>query len=86
MRYVQHDKMPQDYTNTHGEQDTPFWGRHPVQQMPFSGPDSPYFVMGDIDNANTPWEGRMTDPSPYMQPAEPTIGAPPAQEDVWAYA
>src|SRR6266568_340236 len=84
MRYVQHDKMPQDYTNTHGEQDVPFAGRHPVQQNTFTGPDSPYFEMGDIDGANTPWEGRIGDPSPYIQPPEPTIGTPPISEDVWA--
>ena len=86
VRNVQHDKMPQDYTNTHGEQDVPFRGRHPVQQMPFSGPDSPYYSQGEIDGANTPWEGRIGDPSPYVQPPEPTVTAAPASEDVWAYA
>ena len=86
MRYVQQDKMPQDYTNTHGEQDVPFMGRHPIQQMPFNGPDSPYFEMGDIDGANTPWEGRISYPTAYVQPPEPTITAAPPGMDVWAYA
>jgi hypothetical protein len=86
MRFVQHDRFPTDYTNTHGEQDVPFMGRHPIQQMPFSGPDSPYFEMGDIDGANIPWEGRMSDPSPYVQPAEPTIAPATESQDVWAYA
>src|SRR6266568_1581220 len=56
----------------------------PDQQNTFTGPDSPYFEMGDIDGANTPWEGRIGDPSPYIQPPEPTIGTPPISEDVWA--
>jgi len=87
MRYVQHDKMPQDYTNTHGEQDVPFMGKHPINQQPtYLGPDSPYFEMGDTDGANIVWEGRIGDPSPYVQPPEPTIGNSPVPEDVWAYA
>jgi hypothetical protein len=87
IRYVQHDKMPQDYTNTHGEQDVPFMGRHPVQQANWSGPDSPYYEMGDTDRAQIPWEGRIGDPHTYVQPPEPTISpAPLSSEDVWAYA
>jgi hypothetical protein len=86
MRYVHHDKMPTDYTLTHGEQDVPFNGRHPVQQMPFNGPDSPYYESGDFEGSNIPWEGRIGDPSQYVQPPEPTIGPAPVSEDVWAYA
>jgi hypothetical protein len=85
IRRVQHDSVHFDYTNTHGEQDVPFMGRHPVQQMPLDGPDSPYFEMGNIDGANVPWEGRIGDPSPYEQPAEPTIGEAPVSNDVFAW-
>lgn len=85
IRRVQHDTVHFDYTNTHGEQDIPFYGRHPVQQMPLDGPDSPYYAQGDIDGANIPWEGRIGDPSPYMQPSEPTMGVAPAGPDVWAW-
>jgi len=89
IRRVQHDRMPWDFTNTHGEQDVPFMGRHPVQQMPLDGPDSPYFAQGDIDGANIPWEGRIGYPTPYQQPDEPTIVAVPANyssDDAWAWA
>jgi hypothetical protein len=79
IRRVQHDTVHFDYTNTHGEQDVPFYGRHPVQQMPLNGPDSPYFEAGDISGANIPWEGRIGDPAPYTQPAEPSFG--PALSD-----
>lgn len=86
IRREQHDTVHFDYTNTHGEQSVPFMGRHPVQQMPLNGPDSPYFEQGDIDGANTPWEGRIGDPTPYQQPVEPTIApAPTDAQDVWAY-
>jgi hypothetical protein len=85
IRRVQHDTVHFDYTNTHGEQNVPFMGRHPIEQMPLDGPDSPYFEMGNIDGANTPWEGRIGDPSPYEQPAEPTIGPALVSNDVWAY-
>ena len=86
IRRVQHDRMPWDFTNTHGEQDVPFYGRHPVEQMPLDGPDSPYFESGDIDGANIVWEGRIGDPTPYQQPAEPTIAPAPVQtEDVYAW-
>ena len=85
IRRVQHDTVHFDFTNTHGEQGVPFPGRHPVQQMPLDGPDSPYFEMGNIDGANTPWEGRIGYPSPYQQPEEPTIGPALQSEDVWAY-
>jgi hypothetical protein len=83
IRREQHDSVHFDYTNTHGEQDVPFPGRHPIQQMPLNGPDSPYFEMGDIDGANVPWEGRIGDPSPYLQPAEPTIGNSPSAQDYY---
>lgn len=87
IRRVQHDKMPMDYTATHGEQEVPFWGRHPVQQMPLDGPDSPYYQQGNIDGANVVWEGRIGYPTTYQQPAEPTIIPPQTDEtDVWAYA
>ena len=85
IRRVQHDTAHFDFTNTHGEQDVPFQGRHPVQQMPLDGPDSPYFDNGSIDGANTPWEGRIGDPSPYVQPVEPTIGTAPDSSDVFAW-
>lgn len=86
IRVVQHDSARFDYTATHGEQDVPFWGRHPVQQMPFSGPDSPYFSSGEIDGANIVWEGRMGDPAPYVQPPEPAFAAPlGGQPDVFAW-
>jgi len=86
MRHVQHDSAVFDYTNTHGEQDAPFLGRHPVQQARYDGPDSPYATMGSIDGANVVWEGRIGDPSPYVQPPEPAYGLPLISQDVWAYA
>jgi hypothetical protein len=85
IRRVQHDTVHFDFTNTHGEQQVPFAGRHPVQQMPLDGPDSPYFDQGDIDGGNIPWEGRIGDPTPYEQPAEPTIVAATDETDVWAW-
>ena len=81
IRNVQHDKMPMDYTNTHGEQNEPFWGRHPVQQAQFNGPDSPYFAMGDIDGANVPYV--VGYPTQYVQPPEPTVLPSQPSEDVW---
>lgn len=87
IRRVQHDSMHFDYTNTHGEQAVPFYGRHPVQQNELDGPDSPYFDQGSIDGAMVVWEGRIGDPSPYVQPSEPTIAASgPQAADVWAWA
>lgn len=87
IRRVQHDRMPWDYTNTHGEQDVPFYGRHPVGQMPMDGPDSPYFEQGDISGAQVPWEGRIGYPTPYVQPAEPVIiPASDDSGDVYAWA
>jgi hypothetical protein len=86
IRRVQHDRMPWDFTNTHGEQDVPFMGRHPVQQMPLDGPDSPYYEQGDIDGGLVPWEGRIGYPTPYEQPAEPTIVAAPADDSSDSYA
>jgi hypothetical protein len=75
-----------DFTNTHGEQDVPFWGRHPVEQMPLDGPDSPYFEQGSIEGGLVPWEGRIGDPTPYVQPAEPTIAQAVPTPDVWAWS
>jgi hypothetical protein len=86
IRREQHDTVHFDYTNTHGEQNVPFMGRHPVEQMPLDGPDSPYFMQGEIDGANTPWEGRIGDPTPYQQPQETTIAPTPTQTvDVWGW-
>lgn len=86
IRRVQHDTVHFDFTNTHGEQNVPFWGRHPVQQMPLDGPDSPYFDQGDIDGANIVWEGRIGDPTEYVQPPEPDVAPAPTNEtDVWAW-
>jgi|HubBroStandDraft_2_1064218.scaffolds.fasta_scaffold34984_6 hypothetical protein len=85
IRRVQHDTVHFDFTGTHGEQEVPFQGRHPVQQMPLDGPDSPYFEQGDIDGANIVWEGRIGYPTPYDQPAEPTVVAAAAYPDVWAW-
>lgn len=89
IRRVQHDRMPWNFTNTHGEQGVPFPGRHPVEQMPLDGPDSPYYEMGSIDGANVPWEGRIGDPTTYSQPPEPTTlpaSSQSAQTDVWAWS
>lgn len=85
IRRVQHDRMPWDFTNTHGEQMVPFQGRHPVQQMPFDGPDSPYYAMGSIDGNQIPWEGRIGYPTPYQQPEEPTMVPAGPSQDVWAW-
>jgi hypothetical protein len=82
IRNVQHNTMHFDYTNTHGEQNEPFYGRHPVQQAQFDGPDSPYFQMGSIDGANVPYV--IGYPSEYVQAPEPTVlPAPQQSEDVW---
>lgn len=86
IRRVQHDSAHFDYTNTHGEQEVPFMGRHPVEQMPLDGPDSPYFDQGDIDGGLVVWEGRIGYPTPYVQPEEPTIIAATPQPDVWAWS
>jgi hypothetical protein len=86
IRRVQHDTVHFDHTNTHGEQGVPFYGRHPVEQMPLNGPDSPYFEQGNIDGANIVWEGRIGDPSPYVQSPEPALApAPVSSSDVWAW-
>jgi hypothetical protein len=82
IRNVQHDSMHFDYTNTHGEQNEPFYGRHPVQQAQFDGPDSPYYEMGDIDGANIPYV--IGYPTPYVQAPEPTILPTQQSQDVWA--
>ena len=74
IRRVQHDSAIFDYTNTHGEQEVPFYGRHQiVGQMSFNGPDSPYYAAGSIDGNSIPWEGRIGDPTEYVQPPEPTV-------------
>jgi hypothetical protein len=84
---VQHDRMPWDFTGTHGEQNVPFYGRHPVVgQMSFDGPDSPYFAMGDISGNQVPWEGHIGYPTPYEQPSEPTIVQANPGNDVWAWS
>ena len=83
IRNVQHDRLGFNYTNTHGEQDVPFYGRHPVQQATFDGPDSPYFEMGNIDGGLIPWEGRIGYPTPYVQAPEPTIVPASQGEDIW---
>jgi hypothetical protein len=86
IRRVQHDRMPQDYTLTHGEQDVPFFGRHPVGQMPLDGPDSPYFEQGSIEGGQIPWEGRIGDPTAYVQPPEVTVSPYPLpSDDVFAW-
>jgi hypothetical protein len=84
IRNVQHDSMHFDYTNTHGEQNVPFPGRHPVQQAQFAGPDSPYYEMGANQGGQVPWEGRIGYPSQYVQPPEVTV-LPPSSDyaDVW---
>jgi hypothetical protein len=75
IRRIQHDNMPMDYTLTHGEGIVPFLGRHDlVGQMSFDGPDSPYYAAGSIDGNQIPWEGRMGNPAPYVQPPEVTVG------------
>lgn len=84
LRYIQHDSAVFDYTNTHG-QDEPFPGKHPIQQPQYNGPDSPYYEMGSIDQANVVWEGRIGNPAPYIQAPEPAYGPPLTSEDVWAY-
>ena len=85
IRRVQHDTTVFDYTGTHGEQDVPFYGRHPIQQMPLDGPDSPYFESGNIDGANIVWEGRIGPPSEYVQPPEPEIVTSVSSPDVFAW-
>jgi hypothetical protein len=88
IRRVQHDKMPMDYTNTHGGQDGPFLGRIPIAQARFDGPDSPYFAAGAIDQAQVMMRsGGASDPTPYQPPPDPTIaaGVPGTPSSPWAY-
>lgn len=83
IRRIQHDRMPWDFTATHGEQEVPFYGRHQiVGQASFDGPDSPYFDAGAIGGAgiSVPWEGRIGPPSAYVQPPEVTV-APAITDD-----
>lgn len=85
IRRIQHDRMPWDFTLTHGEQEVPFYGRHQiVGQANFDGPDSPYFGQGNISGGQIPWEGRIGDPTEYVQPPEPTI-LPAANQQSDAY-
>lgn len=86
IRRVQHDTVHFDYTNTHGEQNDPFYGRHPVYQNQLDGPDSPYFEQGSIDGGLVVWEGRIGDPSPYVQPVEPVTVPASYSDDVWAWS
>ena len=83
IRNVQHDSMHFDYTNTHGEQNVPFPGRHPIQQAQFAGPDSPYFEMGANQGGQVPWEGRISYPTEYVQAPEVTIVAQQNYADVF---
>lgn len=84
IRNVQHDSMHFDYTNTHGEQNVPFPGRHPIQQAQFAGPDSPYFEMGMNQGGQVAWEGRIGYPTAYVQPPEVTVlPAQQPSEDVF---
>jgi len=89
IRRVQHDRMPWDYSLLHGEQEVPFEGRHAiVGQMSFDGPDSPYYAQGSIQGNQTPWEGRIGDPTEYVQPPEPTVVAANTSDtsyDVYAW-
>ena len=88
IRRVQHDKMPMDYTNTHGSGPRPFLGRTPIAQARFDGPDSPYFSAGSIDGAQVMMRsGGATDPTPYEPPPDPTIasGLPAGPPSPWAY-
>jgi hypothetical protein len=89
IRRVQHDHMPWDYSLLKGEQEVPFYGRHAlVGQMSFDGPDSPYYAAGTIDGGLIPWEGRIGNPTEYVQPPEVTVEtANPSdtQYDVYAW-
>lgn len=86
IRRIQHDRMPWDFTNTHGEQDVPFLGRHEIRQKVLHGPDSPYFEAGDISGQHIPWEGRIGFPHDWAQAPEPlTLPAETKGQDIWAY-
>jgi hypothetical protein len=88
IRRVQHDRMPQDMTNTRGGQDGPFLGRIPIAQARFDGPDSPYYSAGAIDQAQVMMRsGGASDPTPYQPPPDPTIaaGVPGTPASPWAY-
>lgn len=88
IRRIQHDRMPWDFTNTHGEQDVLFLGRHEVRQRRLDGPDSPYFESGDIGGQHVPWEGRIGFPREYIQPPNPyTVPAYDSREseDIWGW-
>jgi hypothetical protein len=88
VRRIQHDRMPWDFTNTHGEQDVLFLGRHEVRQRRLDGPDSPYFEAGDIGGQHVPWEGRIGFPREYIQPPNPhTVPSNQSleSEDLWGW-
>jgi hypothetical protein len=91
IRRVQHDRMPWDFTATHGEQEVPFLGRHDlVGQMDFNGPDSPYFAQGSLGGPGLGVAAPMIygDPTEYIQPPEPTVLSAPQNgpdSDVYAW-
>lgn len=85
IRRVQHDTLHWDRSLTYAPPQ-PFWGRHEIRETRFDGPDSPYSVLGDTSTGQqVVWEGRIGDPTAYVQPAEPTVKAPSQGTDVWAY-
>ena len=87
IRIIQHDRMPWDRSLDYAPPQ-PFWGRHEIAETRFDGPDSPYGIMGDTSTRQQiPWEGRIGDPTAYVQTPTPTVA--PASDnslDVWAYA
>lgn len=88
IRRVQHDGMPWDRSLDYAPPQ-PFWGREIIQEATFDGPDSPYGqVMGDTSTGQqVVWEGRIGNPTSYVQPPEPAINQAPSYTggDVWAY-
>lgn len=66
------DAVPRDWSTLNGGE-RPFYGRHPVWQARFDGPDSPYAWAGDtsVDMMQAPTP--VTDPTPYEQPSNPTV-------------
>jgi hypothetical protein len=90
IRRVQHDRMPWDFTATHGEKEVPFLGRHDlVGQMDFDGPDSPYFAQGSLGGPGLGVAAPMIygDPTEYVQPPEPVILPAPSgnTDDIYAW-
>lgn len=87
IRIVQHDTLHFDRSLDYAPPQ-PFWGRVPIQQAGFDGPDSPYGqVLGDTSTGQqVVWEGRIGTPTAYAQPPEPAVNqAASQQQDVWAY-